>query len=123
MTSKARVTLEPLRAPEPDLARMHELTTAPRPCFTGGGRSRAPESFPGRDAAPLRAPEPDPARMHELTTAPRPSQVAIQLRFEQAADDYEQLGSGDGAAGGAQSTEQPVAIEDAYAGSGGLEVL
>ena len=80
----------------------------------GTGRSRA---------SPPRAPEPDPARMHVLTTAPRPSQVAMQLRFEQAADDDELLGSADGAAGGAQSTEQPVVIEDAYAGSGGFEVL
>jgi len=76
----------------------------------GTGRSRA---------SPPRAPEPDPARMHVLTTAPRPSQVAMQLRFEQAVDDDELPGSADGA----QSTEQPVVIEDAYAGSGGFEVL
>ena len=80
----------------------------------GTGRSRA---------LPPRAPKPDPARMHVLTTASRPSQVAMQLRFEQAVDDDEPPGSADGVAGGAQSTEQPVAIEDAYAGSGGLEVL
>ncbi len=81
----------------------------------GTGRSRA---------SPPRAPEPDPARMHVLTTAPRPSQVAMQLHFEQAADDDELPGSADGAAGGAQSTtDQPVVIEDAYAGSGGFEVL
>jgi hypothetical protein len=43
----------------------------------------------------------------------------MQLRFEQAVDDDEPSGSADGA----QSTEQPVVIEDAYAGSGGFEVL
>ena len=81
----------------------------------GTGRSRA---------LPPRAPKPDPARMHVLTPAPRPSQVAMQLRFEQAVDDDEPPGSADGVAGGAQSTtEQPVVIEDAYAGSGGFEVL
>jgi len=46
------------------------------------------------------------------------SKVAMQLRFEQAVDDDELPGSADGA----QSTEQPVVIEDAYAGSGGFEV-
>ena len=48
----------------------------------------------------------------------------MQLHFEQAADDDELPESADGAAGGAQSTtDQPVVIEDAYAGSGGFEVL
>ena len=61
-----------------------------------------------------------PASQVGVALEPRsPSQVAMQLRFEQAVDDDEPSGSADGA----QSTEQPVVIEDAYAGSGGFEVL
>ena len=119
MTSKVRVALVP-RPHEPRSPTLGACMCSPRRLVPASqvGVALEPRS-PTQVAMQLRFEPRSPTRMHMLTTAPRPSQVAMQLRFEQAADDDEPPGSADGA----QSTEQPVVIEDAYAGSGGFEVL